>query len=215
MPEITTKWPGYQKVGTPDFNVLFRACEACDSQGRIPTLPWMSLDTTKEQNVQALIIGTDDFYVVDAVRENGTFEWTSGVPFAPACSVCINFTSNGNCLGIKSSKSHPTMFHWDNVDCSAKNSFLCEMTALEKPSPSTEPPPRKLCPIGYNWKAYRNTDYCFWKVFCTGDALFAVPEKTFIALEGCVDPVTYYCAFEQMALTCFEKFHSKYSSSSL
>ncbi|GFY41585.1 macrophage mannose receptor 1 [Trichonephila inaurata madagascariensis] len=132
----------------------------CSSEGgRLAVLD----DETKEQNVQAIIIGTDDFYVVDAVRENGTFEWTSGVPFAPACSVCVNFTSNGNCLGIKSSKSHPTMFHWDNVDCSAKNSFLCEMTALEKPSTSSEPPPRKLCPIGYNWKAYRNTDYCFWE----------------------------------------------------
>ncbi|GFX82360.1 hypothetical protein TNCV_2870411 [Trichonephila clavipes] len=34
----------------------------------------------------------------------------------------------------------------------------------------------------------------------TADALFAIPEKTLIALDGCVGPATYHCAFKQMNL---------------
>ncbi|GFT56696.1 hypothetical protein TNCV_1268411 [Trichonephila clavipes] len=34
----------------------------------------------------------------------------------------------------------------------------------------------------------------------TGDTLFAITEKTFIVLDGCVAPATYHCAFKQMVL---------------
>ncbi|GFW93469.1 hypothetical protein TNCV_46721 [Trichonephila clavipes] len=38
------------------------------------------------------------------------------------------------------------------------------------------------------------------KVICTGDALFALPENTFIALDSCVGLATYDCDFKQMVL---------------
>ncbi|GFS77609.1 macrophage mannose receptor 1, partial [Nephila pilipes] len=138
---------------------------ACSSEGgQLAVLD----DETKEKNAQAVIIGNDNLFLVDATFDNETFKWSSGKPFTPACSVCTNFTLNGNCLGMKSSSSHPTMFQWDNVDCNANNSFLCVMAAIENTTTTTLPPtkatPRKLCPIGYNWKAYPDSsNYCFWE----------------------------------------------------
>ncbi|GFU36179.1 uncharacterized protein TNCV_191871 [Trichonephila clavipes] len=38
----------------------------------------------------------------------------------------------------------------------------------------------------------------------TGYALFEIPEKTFIALDGCVGPAAYHCAFKQMVLIAFK-----------
>ncbi|GFY68481.1 hypothetical protein TNIN_192031 [Trichonephila inaurata madagascariensis] len=49
-------------------------------------------------------------------------------------------------------------------------------------------------------RLYGNISQSKQKVVCTGDALLTVPEKTFIALDSCVGPVTYLCAFHQMAL---------------
>ncbi|GFV63051.1 hypothetical protein TNCV_3700051 [Trichonephila clavipes] len=39
-----------------------------------------------------------------------------------------------------------------------------------------------------------------WKVACTRDDFFAVPEKTPIPLNGCGGPSTYYCVFKQTVL---------------
>ncbi|GFY38146.1 hypothetical protein TNIN_235271, partial [Trichonephila inaurata madagascariensis] len=43
-------------------------------------------------------------------------------------------------------------------------------------------------------RIHENISQSKHKVVCTEDVLFAVPEKTFIALDGCVGPPTYHCA---------------------
>ncbi|KAF8794564.1 Macrophage mannose receptor 1 like protein [Argiope bruennichi] len=147
-----------------NLTVSVAACHA--DQGQLAVLD----DESKEANAQTVIIGKNTTFLVGAERENGTFKWFDGKPFNPYCSLCTNFTSNGNCLGIKSNSNHPTMFKWVNVECSAVNSFLCEREAISENMTSTPLPtttsassPPLLCPIGYNWKAFRNTNYCFWE----------------------------------------------------
>ncbi|GFW15737.1 hypothetical protein TNCV_3582351 [Trichonephila clavipes] len=51
------------------------------------------------------------------------------------------------------------------------------------------------------------------KAICTGDALFVVPEKTFIAPNGCVGPGMYHCAFKQMVLLALKSSTVNSSSS--
>ncbi|GFT84491.1 macrophage mannose receptor 1 [Nephila pilipes] len=104
--------------------------------------------------------------ICSTVRERAaTMDESRFFPFTLLFLIIYN---TGNCLGMKSSSSHPTMFQWDNVDCNANNSFLCVMTAIENTttttlSPTTAPPRKLVCPIGDNWKAYLDSNYCFWK----------------------------------------------------
>ncbi|CAL1269670.1 unnamed protein product [Larinioides sclopetarius] len=176
-----------------NFTVSLAACH--DEQGQLAILD----DEEKEKNAQAVIIGKDNIYLIGADRENGTFKWFNGKPFNPSCPVCTLLTSNGSCLGIKSSSRHPTMFQWENVECSAINSFLCERevisvdvsTSSMTTSPPTTPPPTTpislpplLCPIGYNWKAFKDTNYCFWETTYESERLNWYQARQFCQAYG-------------------------------